>query len=115
MASVNRLELIPVTALTAATNNGERKSLGIFDCNFVAWAKTTVINGATTVAAKIQHSANGTDWEDVVAFTNLVGTLGFESKQITINLLPHVRAVVALSGVTLAATTQVALYNDKIK
>jgi hypothetical protein len=115
MASVNRLELQPSTALTAAATNSERKSLNLFDCNFVAWMKTSAIHAATTVNAKIQHSANGTDWEDLVAFTALAGVTGFESKQITVYVLPHVRSVVALSGLTLAATTEVALYNDKSK
>lgn len=112
MASVSRIELLPSTALTA-TATGDSKVLEIGSANFVGWLKATGVNGATTIAAKIQHSANGTDWVDLVAFTNLVGVAGFEVKQITDNVLLYVRTVVTLSGGTQAATVLVSLYHDK--
>lgn len=112
MASVSRIELLPSTALTA-TNTADAKVLEIGSVNFIGWLKATGVNGATTVAAKIQHSANGTDWVDLVSFTSLVGVNGFESKQITDNVLLYVRSVVTLSGATQAATVLVSLYHDK--
>lgn len=116
MASVNRnLLQTSESTLTAATNNGSGVSLEPHSLAFVGWIKVPTINAATTVNAKIQHSPDNTNWTDVVSFTAIAGVVGYEVKQITVNLLSYVRSVVTLSGVTLSAQVEVVLYNDKYK
>lgn len=114
MASVVKTTLLPATALTA-TNTGETKVLEPFSDKFVGYLHVSAINGATTVASKIQHSADGSNWIDHTSFANLVGVTGFEAVNITASFLPYVRSVVTLSGATQAATVTMSLYFDKIK
>lgn len=113
MASVIRHELIPVSAITAATTDGTAITLGQLDTDFAAYIDVTVINAATTVNAKIQDSVDGVLWNDVVSFTALAGVIGHEKKVITVPLLPWVRAEVTLSGVTKSATAAISIYHDK--
>lgn len=113
MASVYRVELLSTTALTAV-NNGTAKVLEAHSDKFVGWLNVSVNDGATTVAAKIQHSADGTNWEDLASFTNVVNVTSTEAIQIALAVLPHVRSVVTPTG-TPAATVAVALYHDKVK
>lgn len=112
MASVSKIQLYPSTALTASAD-GTAKTTEAIQHSFVGWVKATAVNAATTIASKIEHSANGTDWVTLVSFTNIVGTSGFEAKQITDSVLPFVRAVFTLSGATQAATVEMSLYYDK--
>lgn len=112
MASVMNEILLPATALTA-TNTGSEKVLETGSDKFLGTITATAVNGATTVAGKIQHSHDGTNWFDLVSFTNIVGTSGQEVKQITDSVLPRVRSVVTLSGATQAATVTVILWFDK--
>lgn len=81
---------------------------------FIMWWKVTAVHADTTVSGKLQHSANGSDWEDVAgaAFANLVGVAGFESVEVTAKLLPHTRLAVTLAGVTKEATVHSKLYVD---
>lgn len=112
MASVGKVTLQASTALTASAD-GTAKILEQKSTGFVGWLKASAVNGATTIATKIQHSANGTDWVDLGSFTNLVGVSGFEAIQITSSVLPYVRSKVTLTGATQAATVDVSLYLDK--
>lgn len=113
MASVNRIALLDATALTVASTNGTAKALEGFQTDFVAWLNVSANDGATTVTAKIQHSADNSNWVDVGTFATVVNTTGVKSLDITIHLLPYVRCNVALSGVTTAATCLVSLHYDK--
>lgn len=114
MASVNRIVLQEATLLTATTTS-TAKSIELLHHFFVPWLNVTTANGATTIAAKIQHSANGTHWVDLVTFANIVGTTGVQAPQGPYFVLPFVRSVVTLTGVTLSATVEVALYTDKYR
>lgn len=101
-------------ALTASKNS-DKFTLETNSDKFIATIDATAVNGATTVAAKVQHSHDATNWFDLVSFTNIVGTTGHEAKQITDSVLPHVRAAITLSGATQAATVKVMLWFDKRK
>lgn len=110
MASVSRLNLIN-SALTA-TSTGSASTLEARSTEFIGWLDISVINGATTVASKIQHSADGTNFVDLIAFTNAVGAVSRQAVAVTIPVLPYVRAVATLSGVTQTATVSINLYYD---
>lgn len=62
------------------------------------------VHAATTLDVKIQHSNDGDNWHDLVAFTQLVGANGIEFKNITTPVLGRVRGVATLVGATKAAT-----------
>lgn len=112
MASVVRVQLVS-SALTA-TETGSGVSLEPASQAFVGWLRVSAINGATTLNAKIQHSADKSNWVDLVSFTALVGVTGTEAKEITFaGVLPFVRGVVTLAGATQTATVDLALYHDK--
>jgi hypothetical protein len=111
MASVTKVSLLASTALVAS-NNGTAAVLESLSTDFIGWLSVTVNDGATTVASKIQHSADGSNWVDLAAFTNVVNTTGTQALQITANALPYVRSVVTLSG-TPSATVAISLYHDK--
>lgn len=113
MASVIRQDLVPASAITAATTNGESKNVELLQTDFLGYIVVSAINAATTVNAKIQDSADGTNWNDVVSFTALAGVTGYEKKDITAKLFPYVRAVVTLSGATKSATVAISLHSDK--
>lgn len=113
MASVSRVEL-KSGALTASAN-GSSIALESFSKSFVGWLHVSACHAATTVAAKIQHSADGTNWVDLETFTNVVGTTGVQAGQITEAVLPFVRGAVTLSGATQSATVLMSLYFDKEK
>jgi hypothetical protein len=112
MASSAQLTLQAATAITAATTNGVKQSLEPKSSDFIGWLHVSVCHADTTVAAKVQHSPDGTNWTDVISFTNIAGTTGFEPKAITVALLPYVRSVVTLSGTTKSATVKVELYYE---
>jgi hypothetical protein len=112
MASVARLNLI--SGALVATTNGSTKVLEALSENFVAWLNVSANDGSTTVAAKLQHSADGTNWVDLgSAFTNVVNTTGVQALQLNVNILPYVRGVATLTGVS--ATVEISLYYDKKK
>lgn len=119
MASSSKLILVN-EALTASQTS-EVKSLGPRSKKFVAFLLVSAINAATTVAAKIQHSPDGSTWFDLVSFTNLVGVTGSELKQesafavASSPVLGQVRSVVTLSGATQTATVRVDLCFDDDK
>lgn len=113
MASVGRV-LLMSGAQTASTN-GEAKILELYSAAFVGFSKATGVHADTTLDTKIQHSANGSDWVDLCTFNQLVGVNGYDVEQITVNVLPYVRAVSTLAGTTQQATVEIALYFDKLK
>ncbi len=109
MASSSRKELINA-ALTAASTNGDAASFGPRAGDFVFFLKATATHADTNVDAKIQHSPDaGTTWFDLVTFTQLTDN-GSELKVPTTSVLGHIRAVVALSGSTLASTVVVSAH-----
>ena len=111
MASSAKQTLMDSQALTAASNSGTSFSLSARSDFHVAFFKATAVNAATTVTAKIQHSPNGVDWFDLVSFAALAGVAGSEVVQITVGILPQVRASVTLAGVTKAATVLIEIYH----
>ena len=111
MASVQKVSLLPSEALTAS-KTGDKKSLGMGDDGFVGWINISANDGSTTVDCDIEHSADGTNWEVLASFTQVVNTTAVESIQITNSVLPNVRANVTLAG-TPSATVEVALYHDR--
>jgi len=113
MACMNRTVLLEVTALTAANTSSPVRVLELLQTDFAGWLHVSANDGATTVTANIQHSADGTNWVDVGTFATVVNTTGVKSLNITAHLFPHVRCNVALSGVTTSATALVVLYHDK--
>jgi hypothetical protein len=76
----------------------------------VAFIKAENVNGATTVAGKVEHSPDGTNWFDLATFGNIVGTSGSEVVNLTVGVLPNVRANVTLSGATQAADVTVSVF-----
>jgi hypothetical protein len=112
MASNSVITLVS-TALTAS-NTSEKQSISSSTDSFLGWIDVSVNDGATTVAAKLQHSPDGTNWVDLVAFTNVVNTTGTEVKAITGSVFGHVRSVVTLTG-TPSATVKVQLWFDAHK
>ena len=105
-------DLLISEALTG-NKNSEKFNLETNSDKFIVTIDATAVNAATTVSAKLQHSHDGSNWFDVVSFTNIVGVEGHEAKQVTDNLLPYVRASVTLAGATKAATVKVMLWFDK--
>ena len=110
MATSQKTSLL-AEALTA-TKTGDTKGLSSKDKAFIGILSVSACNAATTVNAKIQHSADGSTWFDLVSFTAVVGTTGAELKQITTSVLHKVRAVVTLAGATQTATVDLALWLD---
>lgn len=117
MASTSKLTL--VSAALTADNTSLSQSLPPESKKHIAWLKVSANNGTTTVAAKIQHSPNGTDWIDFATFTNIVNTTGsqaiHEASFAVANqaLFPNVRSVVDLTGAS--ATVEVSLWFDPSK
>jgi len=113
MASVSRVVLLD-SALTA-TRTGDPVSLELYSYAFKGYIAATAVNGATTINAKIQHSADKLNWFDLITFAAIAGVASAEAKDPTVNVLPYVRAVATLTGGVQAATVTVALYFDKVK
>ena len=112
MASVGRVELLAATALTASVNGGA-KTLESYSDKFIPYLRVSANNGATTVNCDLQHSADGTNWVTVASFAAVVNLTSTQALTTVEKLLPKVRAVVTLTGVS--ATVEVALYYDKVK
>jgi len=115
MASIQRQIVYAATALTATTTNGDALSLIARAQCPIGYLVVTAPNGATTVAARIQHSPDGvTGWTDFITFTTTVA--GAVANQVTKStndsVLPYVRAVVVLGGATQVATVGVFLYTE---
>lgn len=112
MASVHMIPLYPSTALTDNAT-GTAYSLEMKQVDFAGHVIASSVNAATTIASKIQHSPDGSNWYDLVSFTNIVGASGSEVKTISAPILSQVRAVITLSGATKAATVKISLFCDK--
>ena len=113
MASAANRTLVN-SALTASATS-EKQNLTQHARDFIAWIEASAVNGATTVAAKIQHSPDGLNWKDLASFTNLVGVAGTEAVQVTVNVFQYIRSVVTLSGGTQVATVKVQLWHREDK
>lgn len=111
MASVQHLNLINEN-VTAAQSTKSR-SLQPGDMDFVG---VLVVSNYTsgTFTCKIQHSADGSNWQDLVTFA-AANADGFEYIQqsafAVTNVLSNVRADIAGAG--LDADIRIALYHDK--
>ena len=115
MASVSKREILTSTALTDSYTT-PAVSVDLLDCEFLAVLTASAIHADTTLDAKLQHSPDGgTNWEDLVSFTQVTDTSAFEVKDITSKILPTVRAVVTLAGSTTEATVAIDLFNDRKK
>lgn len=114
MASVMLVNLQPATAMTSSPVNSNASSLELGSSDFIAWLHVSANDGSTTVDAEIQHSADGTNWKTLAAFTNIANTTGSEAVAVTIPVLPYVRSNVVLTG-TPSATVKVQLWHDKTK
>ena len=115
MASIQRQIVYAATALTATTTNGDALSLIARAQCPIGYLVVTAPNGATTVAAKIQHSPDGvTGWTDFITFTTTgEGAVANQiAKPTNGSVLPYVRAVVVLGGDTQVATVVVFLYTE---
>ncbi len=105
MAASSRRVLLE-GALTDSAN-GDIKSFGPRDKEFVFSLVATGVHADTTVNAKVQHTPDaGTTWIDLagVSFTALVGVNGAELKFPSTSVLGQLRGVVTLTGTTKAAT-----------
>lgn len=114
MASTYKLPILS-EALTASKTS-DSVSLGPDSINFIGYLKVTANNGATTVAAKLEHSPDKINWFPLCTFTNIVNTTGSEviyqgatGFQVAC-VLPNVRAVVTLTGIS--ATVDLSLWYD---
>ena len=76
----------------------------------VAFLKAQNVNGATTVTVLVEHSPNGNDWFTLATFAALGGVDGSEIINISVGVLPQVRANVTLAGGTQAADVTVSLF-----
>lgn len=114
MASSSRLKLLDA-ALTATTTS-DSQSLSAGSDKFIGWLNVSANNGSTTVAAKIQHSPDKTNWIDLCAFTNVVNTTGVQAVHqgavafSASQLFPNIRAVATLTGAS--ATVEISLWFD---
>jgi len=111
MASVNRIVVLSDT-LTAT---GIAKNVGteLYQTDFVAVLKVSSVD-VGTFDLKIEHSADGTNFEDLAVFAQLAGA-GYETIQITDHVLPVVRANYILAGGASSVVMEAHLYNDKKK
>jgi len=94
----------------AASKNGESFNLPGRSDGHVAFLDATLVNGATTVTAKVQHSPDGVNWFDLVSFGALAGVDGNEVVNIAVGVLPQLRANVVLAGGTQIATVKVEVF-----
>ncbi len=108
MASVQKLILAPLELRTTDFTS-EAFSPDDSTVDFVAvLVCTAVVGGAPTIDVKLQHTIDGTNWFDLVTFTQLTAT-GSELKNITTPVLSQVRAVIDLGGTITSATCKVEL------
>ena len=112
MASVSQLTL--VNGAFTATETGSSTALEPFSNSFIGYLHISANDGATTIDAKIQHSADNSNWIDLVAFTQVVNTTAFEAKQITNSVLPYIRGLATFTAGN-SATIKIGFYFDKLK
>lgn len=100
-------------AKSGATVTGSAVTLSGYETDFIGSLKVSAI-GATSLAAKIQHSPNGLDWFDLVTFTSATGVTA-EIKPVTEGtyVLPYLRATLGHTGGTLGSTVSVKLFFAK--
>lgn len=101
--------LLPLTARTATatgtTHDGAAASTG----GLAAHLHVTAATGtAPTAAVKVQHSADGTTWTDLVTFTTATGATA-ERKTTTGTVQRYVRAMVTIGGTNPNITLAVAV------
>lgn len=88
MASVDKMILLE-SAVTAGSADSAVSTLEGHMKDLIATIVCSVFTSGT-IAAKIQHSHNGTNWFDLVSFAALTGT-GSELKNITVPALGQLR------------------------
>jgi hypothetical protein len=94
----------------SATKAGSSFNLVGRSQEHVAFLKAENVNAATTVTGKIEHSPDGTNWFDLATFAAIAGVAGSEIVNITVGVLPNVRANVTLAGGVQAADLTVEVY-----
>lgn len=113
MASTAKRTLQAATALTASVTS-DKQSLEPGSSKFLGWLDISACDAGTTVTAKIQHSPDGVNWVDLVAFAvPAAGVLAKEAKAPTADIVfPNIRSSVVIAGGLVTATAKVELYFD---
>lgn len=110
MASVQKKILVNETITAAETGDAQSLEQGTY--KFVALLEITNY-AAGTFNCAIEHSADGTNWEEVAAFANLSAN-GFEYLTLTNDIcLGQIRHTIAGAG--LNGDVKIELNYDKIK
>lgn len=108
MASVQKA-ILAAAGTRTATTTFDSVSIDGFTKDFAAIIVATAFVGAApTLDVIIEHTIDGTNWFTLCTFTQLTSA-GKEIKNITIPVLPTVRAVATLGGTITSATFKVEL------
>lgn len=114
MASVGKVSIYSSQALTATTTSSAMSMDQRWQKLF-GYIKCTALGAGTSLAVKIQHSPDGTNWFDWVSFTALVAA-GSEIKYPTLDIVaPQIRVVATFTGGTTTGTVTVELFYDPFK
>jgi len=108
MSAVNQKEVFNATV--TADVNGSVVSLDQYFSEFVF--QVVAAHTAGTIPLKIQHSGDGSNWHDLVAFTDITAS-GSELKFPSTSVLGQIRAVVASSTTPNAAVVVKVFYRNK--
>jgi hypothetical protein len=114
MASIQQTVVFPATALTATTN-GTAITVVPRSKRFIGSLVVSSPSGTVTVAAKIQHSRDGTNgWTDWLTFTTTAAgaTADAVAYPTADAILPYARAVITLGGAVTTATVAISLYSE---
>lgn len=112
MASGQLANLYNAAITTDTTTNGDRAPLQPRVNAFIGWLQVSGFT-AGTFDAKIQHSPDGTNWVDLVTFTQATGNTT-EAVNVTANVFHNVRAQI-VSASSADATVKVQLWYDENK
>lgn len=96
MNYINSVEMLNATVTETA--NGAAMVFGDNIEGMIFTISSANTGGTSpTFDVKIQHSTNGTLWFDLVSFTQITGDTS-ELKDVTANILKHLRYVVTVGG-----------------
>lgn len=112
MASTGRLSLLNAEAIAAEETTSASVSLQNSHVDLVA-ALIVADNEADTLDVSIEHSPDGENWFELVAFTQITTASASELKPIlpaTMPALGHVRALVEAVGADTIATVSLSLH-----
>ncbi|MDO3651403.1 hypothetical protein, partial [Nocardia mangyaensis] len=100
MASCQSIPFYTDQTLILKDNISDESRVRELHHKFVGVLKISSVNSGTMIDAKIEHSYNGEDWFDLMIFDQFStpnSQIIYLSEQ-DINVLPHVRGNVTLSG-----------------